>query len=212
MNPVLSSGRSFVVGLTGGIGSGKSTVAGLFANMGIKSIDADDISRALVAAGSPVLGQIVNHFGKDVLKADNSLDRQSLRRIVFSDPRARQWLEGLLHPLIRDEILAQLNSSSDAWILLTAPLLLENDLDSICNRVLVVDSPPALQISRTMDRDSTTEDEVKAIIASQMDRQKRLDRADDVICNDDTLAALATKVKRLKEFYDQQAGHSHQAG
>jgi dephospho-CoA kinase len=201
-----------VVGLTGGIGSGKSTVAAMFTALGIHSIDADTISRRLVAAGSPALRQIASHFGEDILLQDGNLDRRKLRHAVFNDPDERQWLERLLHPLVRREITGFLQAGSDRWVLLVAPLLLENKLDRLCHRVLVVDCPEDLQLSRTIARDTTIEEDVRQIIASQMDRQARLARADDVITNDGSLEALESDVLKLKQHYDREADNSHQAG
>jgi dephospho-CoA kinase len=207
-----TSSRPYVVGLTGGIGSGKSTVASLFAGCGIRCIDADTISRELVSKGAPALQQIAGHFGADILLEDGSLDRRKLRSLVFSRPEARQWLEALLHPLVRDQIIHALQQSKDKWILLIAPLLLENNLDSICDRVLVVDTTAALQVSRTMHRDAVSGEEVLHIIASQLARQERLARADDVIDNSGSLAALESAVNKLKHFYDKQADNPHPAG
>jgi dephospho-CoA kinase len=207
-----TSSRPYVVGLTGGIGSGKSTVASLFAVSGVGCIDADVISRELVCKGSPALQRITDHFGAEILLGDGSLDRRKLRSLVFSRPEERLWLESLLHPLVRREITDALQQCKDKWILLMAPLLLENNLDSLCDRVLVVDSTETLQVSRTMDRDGVTGEDVLHVMASQMPRQERLARADDVIANDGSLATLESAVKKLKIFYDQQADNTHPAG
>jgi dephospho-CoA kinase len=206
----VSSSRPWVVGLTGGIGSGKSTVARWFASHGIPCIDADDISRSLVAAGTPALQQITDHFGTEVLLPDGNLDRRQLRGLVFANEEERHWLEALLHPRIRAAIAQALDNTRAPWVLLVAPLLLENGLDQLCHRVLVVDIPEDLQVSRTMARDAVEEQAVRSIIASQMPREARLARADDVISNTGTPAQLQSGLEQLRFYYDQQADIAHQ--
>ncbi|MDX1678853.1 dephospho-CoA kinase [Arsukibacterium sp.] len=178
----------FIVGLTGGIGSGKSTVATLFSQLGIPSVDADVVARQVVAKGSPLLQKIAAHFGPEVLTAEQTLNRSLLRQLIFTDPAAKTWLDSVMHPAIRAEMLSQLaRLPPSPYVLLIAPLLLENKLHSLVNRVLVVDVTEQNQLSRTLSRDAVTAKataaQVQAIIASQISRQDRLALADDIIDN-----------------------------
>lgn len=191
----------FVIGVTGGIGSGKTAATDRFQTHGITVVDADLASRVIVEPGRPALEAIAEHFGDRVIAADGSLDRRALREIVFADPEQRQWLERLTHPLIGQEILSQIKASVSPYTILASPLLLEGNQHEMTQRVLVVDVPESLQIERTINRDNTDEAGVKAIIAAQMPRQKRLDRADDVIVNDQDLDHLHQQVDRLHQHY-----------
>ncbi|KKO45062.1 dephospho-CoA kinase [Arsukibacterium ikkense] len=196
----------FIVGLTGGIGSGKSTVANLFSQLGVPAVDADIVAREVVAKGSPLLAQIAGHFGPQVLTAEQSLNRAALRRIIFSDSSAKQWLDNLLHPAIRSAMLAQLNSLPAApYVLLIAPLLLENKLNKLVNRVLVVDITEQNQLARTLSRDAAnagaTAAQVQAIIASQISRPARLALADDIIDNNGAANLLLPQVQQLHQHY-----------
>jgi len=175
-----------VVGLTGGIGSGKSTVARLFGNLGVHWVDADDVAREVVEPGTPALARIAEHFGTEILLSDGGLDRARLRQIVFNDPSERAWLESLLHPIIRDELIRQLRPADYGlpYTLLVSPLLLETDQHNLVDRIVVVDVPVSVQIERTIARDDNPRDQVERIIAAQIPREKRLERADDVIDND----------------------------
>ncbi|PKH05085.1 dephospho-CoA kinase [Moritella sp. Urea-trap-13] len=175
----------YVVGLTGGIASGKTTVADLIASEGINLVDADIVARQVVAIGSQGLAQISAHFGEHILLDDGSLNRGLLREKIFSDNANKQWLNDLLHPLIRTELLAQLAASDSPYTLLVVPLLVENKLTTLCNHVLVVDVDEQLQIQRTMARDNVSEQQVKAILESQASRQQRLAAADSVVVNND---------------------------
>ncbi|MGK0411523.1 MAG: dephospho-CoA kinase, partial [Shewanella psychromarinicola] len=145
--------NKYVVGLTGGIASGKTTVANLFAEYGIDLVDADVIAREVVSIGSDGLKAIVQHFGQSLLLTDGSLDRAALRAQVFDNPQQRLWLNNLLHPMIRQKMLNQVQASASAYVIMVVPLLFENHLDSLVNTTLVVDIAPELQISRTMQRD-----------------------------------------------------------
>ena len=196
----------FVVGLTGGIGSGKSTVADLFAARGVEVIDADIVAREVVMPGSAALGVIRERFGADVLNDDGSLDRRRLRERVFADPAERQWLERLLHPQVGERIRELLASSSAPYCLLVAPLLLEGSLSELVDRVLVVDIPEELQLKRTIARDGSSRDTITAIMAAQLSRRERLARADDVVDNSGDRAALVDKVGQLHETYCRLAG------
>lgn len=191
-----------IIGLTGGIGSGKSAAAERFASQhGIHVVDADIKSRVVVEPGRPALGQIVDRFGQAVLQADGQLDRAALRQRVFAEPAERQWLEQLLHPLIRDEIVTDLHSAQSPYALLVSPLLVESGQHRLTRRVLVIDVPQALQISRTLARDGVPEAQVRAILQAQASREERLRHAHDVIVNDRDLAALHAGVDHLHQYY-----------
>jgi dephospho-CoA kinase len=179
-----------VVGLTGGIASGKTTVAELFEHRGVPVIDADIAARQVVAVGSEGLRRLKQAFGPQILAADGSLDRAALRRHVFATPAERQRLEAILHPLIRAELVASLGRVSAPYALLVAPLLLEARLTDLVSRVLVIDVPEEVQIQRVMLRDGSDRGQAEAILAAQMSRAERLAQADDVILNEDNSAAL----------------------
>lgn len=175
----------YVVGLTGGIASGKTTVADMIASEGINVVDADIVAREVVAIGSDGLAQISAYFGSKILLDDGSLDRGLLREKIFSDNANKQWLNDLLHPLIRTELLAQLAASDSLYTLLVVPLLVENNLTTLCDHVLVVDVAEQVQIQRTMARDNVSEQQAKAILQAQATREQRLAAADSVIVNND---------------------------
>ena len=193
----------FIVGLTGGIGSGKSTIAQHFIELGITCIDADLTAREVVQPGEPALDAISQHFGKTILLTDGSLDRRKLREEIFANPSAREWLNQLLHPLIRQRMLQQCQHANSPYCILMVPLLFENNLQSLVQRTLVIDVDEATQIRRTMRRDNTTEKQVKAIIATQCSRQQRLMQADDVIVNTDdvTPEQRQSRVSSLHQTY-----------
>ncbi|GIU15600.1 dephospho-CoA kinase [Shewanella sp. MBTL60-007] len=191
----------YIVGLTGGIGSGKTTVANLFAELGITLVDADVIARDVVMKGSDGLAQIAQHFGDDILLDDGSLDRAKLRERIFQDDAERVWLNGLLHPLIRETMLKQCEQAQSNYVIMVVPLLFENGLDSLVDRTLLVDISPELQQQRTMCRDSVTAQQVKNIIGSQASRAEKLSKADDVIDNQGKISALKCKVEALHNFY-----------
>lgn len=192
-----------VVGLTGGIGSGKSTVAGLFQALGVHCVDADDVAREVVEPGTEALARISDHFGASILAGNGALDRAALRTIVFNDPAEREWLESLLHPVIRKELVRQLHPRNYGlpYVLLVSPLLLETDQHNLVERIIVVDVPVEVQIERTMARDDNPEDQVERIIAAQMPRDQRLQRADDVINNNLPLEQVKQQVANLHERY-----------
>lgn len=199
------TGSRFRVGLTGGIGSGKSTVAAAFADLGIAVVDADIVARAVVTPGSDALAQISTHFGEQVLTADGELDRARLRQIVFADSTAKNWLNQLLHPRIRQQMLQQLDSTASPYSILVAPLLLENQLDRLVDVVLVVDVMPETQLSRTMQRDRNSAELVQSIMAAQCSRVERLAAADYVIDNEAPPAMLAGEVAKLHRIFLQLA-------
>lgn len=191
-----------IIGLTGGIGSGKSAAAARFEQAhGIHVVDADIKSRVVVEPGRPALQKIVDRFGDAVLHEDGSLNRAALRERVFQVPDERRWLEQLLHPLIREEIVTDLASARSPYALLVSPLLVESGQYQMTRRVLVVDVPEALQIARTTARDNVPEEQVRAILKAQAQREERLRHAHDVIANDRDLAALHAQVDALHQQY-----------
>ena len=189
----------FVVGITGGIGSGKSAVTDHLEVLGITVVDADKVARVVVEPGTNGLTAIAEHFGKDILLADGDLDRAALRKIVFDNPDERKVLEGITHPRIRDEIARQLSQATSPYVVLSSPLLLESGQNTFADYVVVVDVPEEVQLRRTMARDDNSEALVKQIMAAQLDRQTRPSRADTSITNDATLEVLYQRVNVLHE-------------
>lgn len=196
---------AYLVGLSGGIGSGKTAVSDRLAVLGATVVDADVIAREVVEPGTPALMQIHEYFGAGILQADGSLDRAALRQRVFADAEAKRWLEGLLHPLIGERTMQAIAEAPSAVVVLVSPLLVESGMHAICDRVLVVDVPEPLQIARTMQRDSNSREQVEAIVASQASREARLAKADDVLENTGTLADLHAQVDALHARYQQWA-------
>lgn len=195
----------YVVGLTGGIGSGKSTVAQLFADLGVPVLDTDQVAREVVAPGEPVLQNIVETFGTEAITLDGELNRAWLRQKVFSDDHARQQLEAMLHPLIRKRCMTWLAQQQADYAILVIPLLFEKGWETVCDRVLVVDVPEVVQRQRVLQRDGGSAEQVEAIIRSQIDRNTRLSRADDIIDNKTARDALANRVAELHARYQQMA-------
>ncbi|MGY3868291.1 dephospho-CoA kinase [Aeromonas crassostreae] len=192
----------YVVAITGGIGSGKTTVANQFAELGITIIDADVIAREVVEPGMPALAAIRQHFGASVLDEEGRLDRRRLRERVFSDPDAKGWLNALLHPLIRQEMQRQCAAARSPYCLLVVPLLVENRLTAMADRVLVVDVDEETQITRTCRRDGVSREQAKAIVAAQASRMARLAAADDIIENrDGAPEALRARILALHQTY-----------
>lgn len=191
-----------VIGLTGGIGSGKTTVADIFATYGIDIIDADIVAREVVAPETPALKQIEQHFGSDFILTDGNLDRTKLRHKVFANEDDKQWLNTLLHPLIRDAMAKQCLLAKSPYCFLVAPLLIENGIHNTVEKVLVIDVRPKTQISRTVSRDNNTVEQVQKILNSQVSREERLAHADYVIKNDDcSFEELKEQVELLhREF------------
>jgi len=194
-----------VVGVTGGIGSGKTAATDRFQALGITVVDADLASRVVVEPGRPALKAIEEHFGKEVIADDGTLNRRALRDIVFANPEERKWLERLTHPLIAQEIVNQIQASQSPYTILASPLLLESGQSRMAQRVLVIDVPEDVQIARTATRDNTDAKSVKAIIAAQMKRADRLAKADDVIVNDRSLEDLHQAVDALHQQYLEMA-------
>ncbi|MFM4860337.1 dephospho-CoA kinase [Aeromonas media] len=192
----------YVVAITGGIGSGKTTVANQFAALGIEVVDADLIARDVVAPGTPALAAITSHFGPEILTEQGLLDRRALRERIFSDPAAKSWLNALLHPIIRSEMLRQCAAVSSPYCLLVVPLLVENRLTELADRVLVIDVDEATQIERTCRRDGVSRAQAQAILASQANRTERLAMADDVLDNQSgTTETIRARILALHETY-----------
>ena len=191
----------FVVGLTGGIGSGKSTVAEMFAALGVELVDADIAAREVVAPGTHALAEIAKHFGSEILMTGGELDRGALRQVIFQQEKEKHWLEELLHPLIRGWLTQKISSCRTTYCLLVSPLLLETGQAKLVDRILVVDVSIDTQIARTLARDGGEERTVRAIIASQIGRSQRLDYADDIISNELPLKPLRQRVEKLHQGY-----------
>ncbi|WAK02830.1 dephospho-CoA kinase [Methylobacter sp. YRD-M1] len=189
------------IGLTGGIGCGKTTVARLFAELGGPVIDADQIAHQLVAKGQPALAQIAQQFGADILDPDGSLNRTRLREIVFSNPSQKQKLESILHPLVYQSIQAELERLSTPYCIIAIPLLFETNMAHFVDRVLVVDCPVEIQIARVRKRDQLTLERIQSIIDSQVSRDFRKSHADDLIDNSESDYGLAEQVKKLHNLY-----------
>ncbi|GAA05002.1 dephospho-CoA kinase [Photobacterium leiognathi] len=193
---------SLVIGLTGGIGSGKTTVANLFADTyGIDIIDADIVAREVVEPNTFGLNAIVEKCGKEILLEDGTLNRAKLRDAIFSQPELKTWLNNLLHPLICEKMQQDINQSQSPYCLLVVPLMVENNLQTMTHRLLVVDVDEQVQIERTQQRDNVSIEQIKNILASQASREQRLDAADDVITNNGDNKALVSQVEQLHLQY-----------
>ncbi|PMH41268.1 dephospho-CoA kinase [Vibrio sp. 10N.286.49.B3] len=191
-----------IIGLTGGIASGKTTVADLFQqHFNIDIVDADVVAREVVALGSVGLSKIVDHFGSAITLEDGQLDRAKLREHIFSNPQEKAWLDQLLHPMIREKILSELYKTTSPYALLVVPLMIENNLQVLTDRLLVIDVSPDIQIQRTMDRDNVSEKQVRAILQSQASREERLLQADDIVENNTLNQPLLPKITELHQKY-----------
>lgn len=193
------------VGLTGGIGSGKSTIARLFADKGIPVIDADVITRQLVEPGEAALKEISELLGKEFISEDGHLDRARLREVIFENEATRKRLEAILHPRVAKAIADEVSSVTSTYCIIVIPLLFEADQQHLVDRVLVIDAPEELQINRVLARDHVDAEKVRQIMASQLDRNSRLTRADDVIVNEGDESELKEQVSLLHEHYLQMA-------
>ncbi len=191
----------FVVGLTGGIGSGKTTVSDYFAKLGVVVVDSDIVARDIVAPGSECLQAIEQRFGSKILLADGSLDRAQLKQCIFSDTQEKAWLEQLMHPEIQAQTLQALTNATSDYAILASPLLLETQARELANRILVVDLPKTTQVARTIARDNMTEELARKIIGTQIDRDQRLAQADDVIDNTKGLDATFEQADNLHRHY-----------
>lgn len=191
----------YTVGLTGGIGSGKSTVEKLFQVLGVTVSDADRIAHQLVEPGQPALQQISNHFGTSILLPNGELDRDTVRQIVFQDAVAKQQLEAILHPLIYEKIADELSNGESIYGIASVPLLIETGHQNRMDRVLVVDCDPTIQIERIKQRDQLSDEEIERIMASQCTRKERLAYATDIIVNDGDLTSLKKQVDALHVLF-----------
>jgi dephospho-CoA kinase len=189
------------VGLTGGIGSGKSTAAALFAGHGVPVIDADEIARQLVTPGQPAYEQVIRTFGSGIVATNGRLDRDRLRRIVFADPEQRKRLEAILHPLVRREIQRETRRLQAPYCIIVIPLLIEANQRDLVDRVLVIDCDEELQLQRIAGRSQLTEDEIREIVSAQLSRTERLRHADDVILNNTDLGELGANVEARHQRY-----------
>ena len=197
---------NWVLGLTGGIGSGKSAVSAMFEELGIQVVDADIVAREVVEPGSLGLKKITEHFGDEILTSNGTLDRAKLRAIIFADESQKQWLNNLLHPLIRETMLSHLKLATSHYVILVAPLLFENGLEKYCNHTLLIDVPVDVQITRTTARDNVSDELAKQIIASQMSRADKKQKAGDILDNNRPLEEVKADVQKLHKKY---LMHSH---
>ena len=194
-----------IIGLTGGIGSGKSVASDKFKSLGITIVDADVASRTVVEPGKPALKEIEDHFGSGIITAEGKLDRNNLREIIATDPEERKWLESVTHPKIGEQITKEISESTSVYTLFVAPLLLETNSQEMCSRVVVVDVPKDVQIQRTAKRDKVSSNQVEQMVAAQMKREKRLEKADDVLLNNGTIEDLEKQVEELHKKYIKMA-------
>ncbi|WP_417529391.1 dephospho-CoA kinase [Marinomonas shanghaiensis] len=188
-----------IIGLAGGIGSGKSTVTKYFNELGIQSVDADDVARLVVKPNSDCLKKIHLRYGNDILLNDGTLNRKVLREIIFDQPKEREWLEALTHPVIRQEIMAQLNATSSRYVLLVHPLLFETKQDTLCKWVIAIDVPREIQIQRIISRDNVSQDSAEKILVTQLANNERIKRADFVLENAGNIADMNAKVLKLHQ-------------
>lgn len=192
---------SYIVALTGGIGSGKTTIANQFAELGVPLVDADIIARKAVEPDTPALDAIAKHFGKQILNDDASLNRKALREIVFNQAQEKIWLNNLIHPLIQKETLRLFKEIKSPYVIWVIPLLIENNLTYLADRILVIDVSYDTQLQRTMHRDDSNRQLTENILSAQVSRETRLSYADDVINNDGDLALIFEQVKQLHQKY-----------
>lgn len=190
-----------IIGLTGGIASGKSTATNFFHSLGVPVIDADQISHKLVEPGNPAFTEITAQFGNQYIGRDGRLDRARLRRLVFADPSQRVILENILHPRIRHEIAQQISGLDTPYCIVCIPLLVETGQMDLVDRVLVIDAPVERQVERLQRRDALSDAEIQAILDTQASRQERLRYADDIVINDGSLTNLHKKLTALHHEY-----------
>ncbi|MHA6193109.1 dephospho-CoA kinase [Pseudomonas wadenswilerensis] len=191
----------WILGLTGGIGSGKSAAAQRFVELGVHLVDADQAARWVVEPGRPALASLVERFGPGVLLEDGQLNRAALRELIFADADQRRWVEALLHPLIGQEIFSYLAKAESPYAVFVSPLMIESGQYQRTDRLLVIDAPQSLQVERTLLRDQTSPEQVQAILKAQASREERLRHADDILVNDRDIAWLHAEVDRLHNFY-----------
>ena len=191
----------YIVALSGGIASGKSTIANLFAQLGVPIIDADVIARQVVEIGTDAYKLIIKHFSQEILLPNNEIDRSQLRDIIFNNDHERLWLNNVLHPIIQEQTQIQIAKQTAAYVIWVVPLLVENNLHNFADRVLMVDTPEQLQLERLIQRDNIDESLAKKMISSQISSQKRLTYADDIIVNNGDLTSLTAQVNKLHQQY-----------
>ena len=191
----------FTVGLTGGIGSGKTTIARFFLDQKIEVINADEIARKVVEPGTAALSKIQERFGSEILINEKSLNRALLREKIFKDNSHRNWLENLLHPLIEEEITNLIAVAVSRYVILESPLLFETNQHKLVNRTLVVDVSPEVQLERAISRDGGSETTIKAIMDSQISREDRISLADDIINNEQNLQSVKIQLKKYHQNY-----------
>jgi len=191
----------YIIGLTGGIGSGKSTISSMFEELGAEIVDADKISHSIVSKNKPHYKEIVNHFGSQILNEQEELNRPLLRKIIFNDSEEKAWLEDLMHPAIKNTILGIVKESQNPYIILSVPLLLESGNYEFVDRVLVIDVPESLQLERIGKRDNISAELAQNIIKSQISRGERNKKADDIIINDAPIEDIRKLVVQLHNKY-----------
>ena len=201
MSNIINKTSPWVLGLTGGIGCGKTAVSNILEQLGITIVDADIIARQVVKPKSDGLNAIVSKFGQSILLRDGTLNRSALRERIFTNSADKEWLNNLLHPLIRNKIYNDLTAAKSPYVVLVAPLLFENGLDKLCNRTLLIDIPQSVQIERTASRDNVSVEQVKAIIAAQMSREDKQKKADDILNNDRALNDVNHDLLTLHKRY-----------
>lgn len=191
----------FILGLTGGIGSGKSAASDYFAQQGVVVVDADQVAREVVLPGQPAWQAILQRYGQEALLADDTLDRAWLRQKIFAEPEERNWLENQTHPRIRQATIEQLEQAKSAYVILASPLLFESKQSAFTQRSLVIDVPESVQLVRACSRDGNNEEQIRRIMAAQMPRQERVALADDVVVNSGSLAELYASLAPLHQRY-----------
>lgn len=201
----------FIVGLTGGIGSGKTAASDMFQDLGVAIVDADVVAREVVEPGQPALNAIVEHFGHEVMTDDQRLDRAMLRQRIFENSAEKKWLESLLHPIIREEIKRQLLACTSPYAILVSPLLFETNQHLLVNRTLLIDVPKEIQLNRASNRDRNSIEQIQKIIDSQLPREVKRERADDIIVNDLSLDDLKQKVVQQHAQYLHLSKHPDKA-
>ncbi len=198
------SSDKLIIGLTGGIGSGKSVAADFFSQLGVTIVDADLASRKVVAPGQPALGALKDHFGTDILKHSakgKMLNREKLRSIIFAHPEERDWVNNLLHPLIRQQMDEEVAQSTSSYVIKVVPLLIETGQKNQVHRILLIDVSEDIQRKRVAARDNSAIDEIDSIIKSQATREERIKVADDIIVNNSSLDDLEIAVKKMHNKY-----------
>jgi len=189
------------IGLTGGIGSGKSAACDIFSELGVPVIDADNIAHSLVKPGTPAFNEIKKVFGNEIISSDGTLDRKIIRDKIFTNEIDRKKLEHILHPAVYEEIAVQVENIDSRYCIISIPLLLETDASNTVDRILVIDVPRELQLERALNRDKTNKSDIDAIIDSQISRKDRLSAADDIVDNKGNINDLRKRICELHEFY-----------